>query len=92
MVHLKKIGKKLSFVSNNTLSSLETIYSKLKDAGFETDTYTEVITPTYAIIDYLKSINFNKSIYIIGTNAFKEILRRSGFSLVPDPVSILNMK
>lgn len=62
----------------------------MKNAGFSADSYSEVVTPTYAIIAYLKSINFDKSIFALATLEFKEALRQNGFTLIPEPVSYVN--
>lgn len=85
--HLAKIGKKITFVTNNAISARDKIRLKLKEADF--DATTDIFNPSFAIIEYLKSINFNKKIFTAVSGEFKEELRNAGFSLSVDPVSLL---
>lgn len=80
---IKKIGKKVTFVTNNAATTR--IKTELKLNKF--DDTTEVLNPLFAIIQYLKSINFDKMLYVISNAGFKQELKNSGFSLLPDPVS-----
>lgn len=75
----------MTFVTNNSLSPVEVIKSKLSAAEF--DPTTEIVNPLYAIIEYLKRINFDKKIFAVATKQFKEELKKQGYSLIPDPVS-----
>ena len=45
-----------------------------------------LVHPAQSVVDYLKSINFEGSIYALTTKPFKELLTKAGFEL-HDPVS-----
>lgn len=81
---LKKTGKKVTFVTNNAISSRDIIRSKLRLNNF--DSSAEIVNPVCGIIAYLQSINFNKMLYVLASEEFKIELRNAGFSLLPDPV------
>lgn len=59
----------------------------LNKVGVDLKVGTEVLTPLFAIIDYLRKVNFDKMLYVIGTSEFKEGLKTAGFTLTPEPVS-----
>lgn len=75
----------MTFVTNNAISSTETIKTKLSLNNF--DPTMEVINPATAIIAYLKSINYKKMLYAIVSKEFKQELIKEGFLLAPEPVS-----
>lgn len=47
----------------------------------------DLIYPTLAIIDYLKSINFNKELIVIGEPVMKDELKAAGFNLAKHVIS-----
>lgn len=49
----------------------------------------EVITPTRAIISLLKKLDFNKEIFVIGMNNFRQELSEAGFTIADSGVIIL---
>ncbi|KAK5641514.1 hypothetical protein RI129_010061 [Pyrocoelia pectoralis] len=77
---LKKCGKKLHFVSNNCLLGTKGIFDALAQYHDEVKT-SDIITPTRAIISYLKEARFSKEIYILGTLSMKEDFQNAGFTL-----------
>ncbi|EFA02139.1 Pyridoxal phosphate phosphatase-like Protein [Tribolium castaneum] len=77
---LKKIGKQLAVVSNNTTESLDSFHKQLNSSGFDLRK-EEIILPTQAMIAYLKSKNFTNSIFILGMPAMKEAFKEAGFKV-----------
>ncbi|XP_044255670.1 4-nitrophenylphosphatase-like isoform X2 [Tribolium madens] len=77
---LKKIGKKVIVVSNNTTESLDSCHQQLNASGFDLEK-DEIILPTQAMISYLKSQNFTKSVFILGMPAMKQAFKQAGFKV-----------
>ncbi|XP_060528299.1 uncharacterized protein LOC132703189 [Cylas formicarius] len=76
---LRKLKKRIVCVTNNTVFSANVLEKFL--VPFDVPK-ADVVNPSRAILEYLKKINFNKSLYVIGTNAFKNSLRNAGFNLI----------
>lgn len=81
---LKKIGKKVVYVSNNTSKSLNFFHNQLLSAGFDVQE-KEIITPLSAIPSFLKKQNVTKQIYIIGMRPLAKCLEDAGFQLAEQP-------
>ncbi|KAF5301413.1 hypothetical protein FQA39_LY02142 [Lamprigera yunnana] len=77
---LRKLQKKVCFVSNNSLYGLQQLYNNLLELDPNLD-ITDVITPCVVIIAYLKSIDFNKTIFLIGTQYMKQDFVNAGFKV-----------
>lgn len=86
--NIKKLGKKIRYISNNSTMSLDTFLKKMNQFGFKVSS-DDFIYPTLSIINYLKKINFNKKIYVIGTASVKTDFVNNGFRIADDGVSIL---
>jgi hypothetical protein len=78
---LKRLGKKVVVVCNNTTVPLDSHHKKFLSAGFDVDK-DEIVTPTQILISYLKKISLTKEIYVLGMPALKEALAGAGFKLV----------
>lgn len=78
---LQQNGKKVHYVSNNSVCPIEIIKEKLVSSGIDTDN-GNIITPITAIIAYLKQIQFNKPMYVIALNSMKDTLRKEGFIVI----------
>lgn len=63
---------------------------KLTKIGIKSIADEDIVYPTLAIISYLKSIHFNKTVYVLGTDAMKLELKEAGFSVVTNEVSLNN--
>lgn len=88
MAALKLLGKKLKFISNNSVRPQENydeMFSKLAISIDEND----LIHPVRSIVKYLKRINFEGLIYCIASTQFKNVLRSAGFELIDDPMEII---
>ncbi len=77
--HIKNIGGKYIFLTNNSSKSVEKYIEKLASLGIES-TADDFLTSTDATVLFLKEKNYHK-IYALGTNSFKEQLRDSGLPI-----------
>lgn len=83
---LKKIGKKVIIVSNNTSKSINFYHHELTRAGFDVDK-DEIVTPTLAIISYLKKQDLkDKEVFVLGMTPLKRSLEKAGFKLAQNEV------
>ncbi len=71
--HVRKIGGKYIFLTNNSSKSVDKYIEKLGRLGIET-TSDDFLTSTNATVLYLEKKNYHK-IYALGTTSFKEQLR-----------------
>ena len=71
--HIKKIGGKYMFLTNNSSKSVDKYIEKLRSLGIQT-TAEDFLTSTDATALYLKKKTYRK-IYAFGTASFKEQLR-----------------
>uniref|UniRef100_A0AAR5PYM6 STAS domain-containing protein n=1 Tax=Dendroctonus ponderosae TaxID=77166 RepID=A0AAR5PYM6_DENPD len=76
---LRNIGKKIAYVTNNTLKSPETIKQILAPIKAELD---EINNPITALLEYLQRIDYKKDIYVIGSRACKKLLTDAGFNVI----------
>ncbi|XP_060527066.1 uncharacterized protein LOC132702459 [Cylas formicarius] len=76
---LRKLGKRVSFITNNGTATTEQMLKNLSAFGAKED---EIISPVTSIIAYLKKINFNRDLYVIGGSNLRDSLKRAGFNLV----------
>lgn len=79
LAHVKKIGGKYMFLTNNSSKSVQKYIEKLHSLGIES-VASDFLTSTDATILYLKKKNYNK-IYAFGTTSFKEQLRGAGLPI-----------
>jgi len=70
--HIKKIGGRYIFLTNNSSKSVDKYIEKLKSLGIESDE-EDFLTSTNATVIYLKKQNYKK-IYAAGTASFREQL------------------
>ncbi|XP_076252641.1 uncharacterized protein LOC143191452 isoform X2 [Rhynchophorus ferrugineus] len=78
---LRRQGKRVYFVTNNTTVPLPLILDRLAEFEIKKD---EILRPDLALIWYLKSINFDKEIYVVGFKSLKETLQQAGFRVHDD--------
>lgn len=78
---LKKLGKKFAYVSNNSLKSIDDLRESLSIGGFDNNDI--IFTPISAIINHLKSINFDsdKEIFVIGFPSIIDELEKNGYKV-----------
>ncbi|KAL4707577.1 hypothetical protein ACJJTC_001622 [Scirpophaga incertulas] len=81
---MKKLGKSVHFVSNNSIRTRENYESKFKAAGIENG-FDNLTVPSIAMAEYLKSINFDKKIYCVSCPETVRVLERAGWDCVVGP-------
>lgn len=76
---IRKLGKKVAFVSNNTIYPIPVIAKNVEPFGGTED---EIVTPNSALLAYLKKIDFKKDIYVIGCTYQKNLIRDAGYNVI----------
>lgn len=90
--HIKKIGGKYMFLTNNSSKSVNKYIEKLESLGISAKA-DDFLTSTDATILYLKDKHYKK-IYALGTTSFKEQLRDAGYNIMDkleDDIDLLCM-
>jgi len=77
--YVKKIGGRYMFVTNNSSKSVDKYIEKLASLGINA-TEEDFLTSTNATIRHLKSKEY-KCVYALGTESFKDQLRKSGLNI-----------
>ena len=77
--YVKSIGGKYMFVTNNSSKSVDKYIEKLASLGIKA-AEEDFLTSTNATIKHLKEKGYKK-IYALGTNSFKEQLKKSGLNI-----------
>lgn len=87
---LERIGKQLTFVTNNSVRTMDQCVRRFAKIGLQVKP-EQIWHPAQSIVEYLQSIKFEGLIYIIASQPFKAVLREAGFQLL-DGVSDLSSK
>ncbi|XP_026319195.1 4-nitrophenylphosphatase-like [Hyposmocoma kahamanoa] len=75
---MKKHGKSIHYVSNNSLRTKENYEMKFKAAEID-DGYENLTIPSTAIVEYLKSKDFKKTAYCVTCSETMNVLESNGF-------------
>ncbi|KAL6600621.1 hypothetical protein ACP70R_045421 [Stipagrostis hirtigluma subsp. patula] len=83
---LRKMGKKLVFVTNNSRKSRKQYSKKFRTLGLEVSE-EEIFTSSFAAAMFLKLNNFppEKKVYVVGEDGILEELRLAGFECFGGP-------
>ncbi|EDV45991.1 pyridoxal phosphate phosphatase [Drosophila erecta] len=81
---LQRIGKQLTFVTNNSVRTVEQCVKSFAKIGMQVQP-EQIWHPAQSIVSYLQSIKFQGLIYIIASQQFKAVLREAGFQLLDGP-------
>ncbi|KAL5275985.1 hypothetical protein ACFFRR_001670 [Megaselia abdita] len=81
---LKLGGKKVAFVTNNSVRSPKDYVSRFHAAGVDFNP-EEMVHPLKSIIDYLNITKFEGRIYCIANELFKNSLKEAGYDVIEDP-------
>ncbi|XP_052849492.1 uncharacterized protein LOC128260483 [Drosophila gunungcola] len=84
LAHLAHLGKQVTFVTNNSISSVKEHIEKFDKQGQLKVDEHQIVHPAQTICDHLKSINFQGLIYCLATPPFKKVLVDAGFRLTED--------
>lgn len=79
---LQVAGKELFFLSNNATRTTPELKEKFAKYDINLDLMKQFHTPANSIVDYLNSINFDQSIYLIGSAQLADHLRRNDFQVI----------
>lgn len=83
---LRRYGKKVIFATNNSTKNRIQCLQKLRKLGYDAN-LNEVFPTSYASALYLKQINFNRSVYVLGSQGIADELNAMGiknFGVGPD--------
>ncbi|EDV99689.1 GH12470 [Drosophila grimshawi] len=81
---LQHRGKQLTFVTNNSISSVaDHLHKFAKQRQLQIDK-KQIVHPAQTICDHLKSIGFEGLIYCLAMPPFKQVLRDAGFQLTEE--------
>ncbi|KAL7643588.1 UNVERIFIED_CONTAM: hypothetical protein RMT77_005571 [Armadillidium vulgare] len=94
--NLRKLGKKIFYVTNNSTKSRETLVQKLESLGFIAGK-GEAISTSYIIAQHLKQIDFSKKVYVMGMSGITseldlENIKYTGIGPDPVPESIFDLE
>lgn len=81
---MKKRGKTVNFVSNNSIRSRANYEAQFKAAGIDNG-FESLIIPSIAVAEYLKSATFNKTVYCVTCTETKRVLEAHGFKCKEGP-------
>ncbi|XP_017156457.1 pyridoxal phosphate phosphatase [Drosophila miranda] len=81
---LQRAGKEVSFVTNNSVRTMEQCIGHFEKLGLQVAP-EQVWHPAQSIVLYLRDIQFEGLIYIIASAPFKAVLREAGFQLLDGP-------
>jgi len=89
--HVKQIGGRYLFLTNNSSKGVESYVEKMQRLGIDS-TASDFFTSVDATAEYLKNGFQDKLLYVFGTNSFKKQLRDVGFRVtdqLSDEVDVL---
>lgn len=84
----RDLGKNVIYVTNNSTKSRKELHKKFIDLGFGGD-YQDIFNPSYLAALNLKTRNFDKKVYVLGSKGITQELEEAGLQhigLGPDPV------
>ncbi|XP_017109157.2 uncharacterized protein [Drosophila bipectinata] len=84
LANLERFGKKVTFVTNNSIISVKDHIEKFTKQGQLLVHEDQIVHPAQTICDHLKSINFTGIIYCLATNSFRKVLTDAGFQLTEE--------
>jgi len=78
---LKKLGKRIVFVSNNSTRSRKVLYERLRGFGLDVNE-REIIVTTHATAKYIADEQRGARVYTTGEEGLKDELRLAGLEIV----------
>ena len=66
---LKSLGKKCFFITNNSTKTRQSVIDMLQKIGIENVTRDDVVCTAWILAEYLKSIDFEGKVYVVGSPA-----------------------
>ena len=80
---IKENGGQYVFITNNATRSVEDYIRFFQRLGIHTE-YTNFLTASYAMIDYLKKHHDGELIYVLGTKSFIRELKKNKIRVTTD--------
>lgn len=80
IIKLRQCGKRVGFVTNNNHTGLTQLLEKFDQFEYKIN-LDDLVYPTLAMIDHLKSIDFDKEVYLISFPVMREEFKKAGFKL-----------
>ncbi|CAG9865041.1 unnamed protein product [Phyllotreta striolata] len=81
--NLKKLGKNVHFVTNNSTKTCQNILEILKTAGINAD-LPDIVNPLKTMIFLLKKSNVTDPLYAMAPKASKNELLENGYKILPE--------
>jgi phosphoglycolate/pyridoxal phosphate phosphatase family enzyme len=81
--HLRRMGKRTVFLSNNPTHTREEYAAKLTRLGLDTPE-SDVINSSYVMVNFLKRRLPDARLFVVGESSLSDELSRAGFELVED--------
>ncbi|XP_062547734.1 uncharacterized protein LOC134213123 [Armigeres subalbatus] len=81
---LRTHGKTIRYITNNSVRTFDHYAAQFRTLGV-TLTPSDIIHPALAIVQHLKSLDFQGLIYCLATQSFKNVLVNAGFELIEGP-------
>ncbi|RVE47667.1 hypothetical protein evm_007656, partial [Chilo suppressalis] len=75
--YLRKLGKRIFYVTNNSTKIRSDFAAKAQQLGFIASS-EEILSTAYLVAHYLKGIGFTKKVYLLGSNGIGEELKAVG--------------
>lgn len=85
---LKAKGKRLAFISNNGMRTMDEYKQKFHELGVD-EQDQDIVHPALTTVKYLRSVGMRDAVYCIATEVFKDYLRHAGFQVVDGPADRL---
>ncbi|KAH8276083.1 hypothetical protein KR018_002380, partial [Drosophila ironensis] len=85
---LQRIGKPLTFVTNNSVRTVDQAVEQFAKSGMAVRP-EQIVHPAQTTVDYLKEIKFQGLIYVMASPQFKAILRAAGFQIIDGPNELI---
>uniref|UniRef100_A0A182NP27 4-nitrophenylphosphatase n=1 Tax=Anopheles dirus TaxID=7168 RepID=A0A182NP27_9DIPT len=82
---LRTNGKRVVFVSNNSVRTMQDYREKLFKITDHTVDDDDILHPAKVVIEYLRERKFDALCYVIGSANFKACLREAGFQVLDGP-------
>lgn len=75
---LYKWNKEVAFVSNNSGKTRQQYEANFGALGVQFDYDKQLIEPASSFVKYLKKINFEKTVFLIGTANVEKVFQENG--------------
>lgn len=79
---LYKYNKKLAFVTNHSIKTRRKFEESFAELGVKFDFDKHLIEPGSSIVKYLQKINFDKTVFLIGSSKIKKLFEENGIKYI----------